>query len=393
MRAPLRGRGIVVGAVLAASACTFDRQVIAVPPSEVIVHAVLDPGDTLVDVLVERSLSGAITVPNVRYDPLDPINTAGGVPARGAQVSITGPDGTTPGFEVRNIFKPPTYGAGRYVFRGLRVRPGGRYALNVRTADGIVVTGSTLVPNFVLDPSASVSIPIGDFRRDRDTLSLSWKAVPNARAYGMRINSPFGAFQLFSDSTKLKVPGTLRNVFANDLPRVFIPGFQQFYAVYAADTNFFDYYRSRNDPFTGSGIINRLQGGIGLFGSTVTINSYYVTVTQATIEPAFEGDYELVQGSVAARTLTDIMHLYVETPATAIVGASLSGWYSLDRRVPDRDGIIGTRDGDRIELKFLVNQDAQERLVTFVGRQSNDSLIGAYSGIFGNVAFRKRATP
>jgi hypothetical protein len=388
MRAPLRGRGIVVGAVLAASACTFDRQVIAVPPSEVIVHAVLDPGDTLVDVLVERSLSGAITVPNVRYDPLDPINTAGGVPARGAQVSITGPDGTTPGFEVRNIFKPPTYGAGRYVFRGLKVRPGGRYALNIRTADGIVVTGSTVVPTFVLDPSSSIRSP--GFRRDRDTLSLSWKVVPNARAYGMRINSPFGAFQLFSDSTQLKVAGTLRNVFANDLPRVFIPGFQQSYAVYAADTNFFDYYRSRNDPFTGSGIINRLQGGIGLFGSTVTIYSWYVDVTQGTTEAALEGDYELVEGG---RFFVDVMRLYVETPATATSGASLSGWYSRDRAFAGRDGIIGTRNGDTIKLRFLNNQDPQDELVTFVGRQSNDSLIGNFSGVPGTVAFRKRATP
>ena len=392
----MRIRGIrllVASGVLMVAACTFDKQVIAVPPSKVVVHAVLDPGDTLVSVLVERSLTGTINVPKTQYDALDPINTSGGVPAKGAQVSITGPDGTTQGFEVLYRNTAATYGAGRYVFRQLRVRPGGRYSLNIRTADGIVVTGTTLVPNFVLDPFTPVSLPLRQFRRDQDTLSLRWAAVPNARTYGLRFESPFGAFQLFSDSTTYRVPGTLRNLFASELPRVFIPGFQQYYAVYAADTNFFDYYRSRNDPFTGSGIINRLEGGIGLFGSTVTITSYYVDVTQATTEPAFEGDYELVPGSVLARHFVDVMRLYVETPASATVGASLSGWYSRDRRTTGRDGILGTRDGDRIELQFLVNQDAQQRLVTFVGRQSNDSLIGNYSGVPGAVAFRKRATP
>ncbi|MDQ2668073.1 MAG: DUF4249 domain-containing protein [Gemmatimonadota bacterium] len=390
----MRGRvsaTLIAGcALIAAVACTFDVKAIAVPTSQVVVHGVLDPGDTLVDVLIERSLSGAITVRKGRYDPLDPINSGGGVPAKGAQVSITGPDGTTQGLEVIYSGKPSTYGAGRYVFRKLLVRPGKAYTLNVRTTDGIVVTGRTLVPNFVTPPFSTALIP---FSRDRDTLKLKWNAVPNARVYGLRAESPFGAFQLFSDSTTLNLAGDLRNIFAGDLPRIFIPGFQQAVTIYAADTNFFDYYRSRNDPFTGSGIINRLDGGIGLFGATVVITSRTLDVTQPTTEPAFEGSYEFVQGSVQARTFVDIMRLYVETPATPMQGASLSGWYSRDRKFTARDGIAGTRDGDRIVLQFLVNQNTQSRLVSFTGKQSNDSLIGNYSGVPGIVAFRKRPTP
>jgi len=390
MRAILSVRMIAAAALLGAVACTFDVKTIAVPTSQVVVHGVLDPGDTLVDVLVERSLTGAITVGKTRYDLLDPINSGGGVPAKGAQVSITGPDGTTPGVEVFYPGKPSTYGAGRYVFRRFRVRPGGKYSLDIRTADGIVVTGSTLVPSLVTLASSTALVP---FSRDRDTLKLSWNPVPNARAYGLRIDSPFGAFQLFSDSTKLNLAGDLRNIFASDLPRVFIPGFQQAYTIYAADTNFYDYYRSRNDPFTGSGIINRLEGGIGLFGATVVIASRTLDVTKATTEPAFEGDYEIVEGSPRARAFVDVMRLYVETPATPIIGASLSGWYSRDRKLPARDGIAGARDGERIELQFLVNQTTQARLVTFVGKQSSDSLIGAYQGVPGIVAFRKLPTP
>lgn len=384
-------RLLVMSALTTAAACTFDRQVIAVPPSEVVVHGVLDPGDTLVDVLVERSLSGAITVPKVRFDPLDPINTGGGVPAKSAQVSITGPDGTTTGLEIPYPGKASTYGAGRYVFRRMLVRQGGKYTLSIRTADGIVVTGSTVVP--VLG-SPSTSVPgLTTFRRDRDTLSLNWLRSSTARTYGVRIESPFGAFQLFSDSTKLTLAGNLRNIFASELPRVFIPGFQQAITIYAADTNFFDYYRSRNDPFTGSGIINRLDGGIGLFGSTVMITTRTADVTQATTDTTFEGFYRLVKGSLPVRTLIDVIRVYVETPATTPLGASLSGRYTTGSAGA---GIVGTRDGDRIELEFLVNQTAGQDRGTFVGKQSADSLMGTFKPVNGTaeqVVFRKTLTP
>ena len=33
----------------------------------------------------------------------------------------------------------------------------------------------------------------------------------------------------------------------------------------AIDANIFDYVRTFNDPYTGSGIISRVQGGLGLF--------------------------------------------------------------------------------------------------------------------------------
>jgi hypothetical protein len=387
----MRGGVLVACAVLAATACTFDRQVIGVPVSQVVVHGVLDPGDSLVDVLVERTLSGAINVPNVPFDPLDPINSAGGVPARGAQVSITGPDGTMPGFEVRYPGKPATYGAGRYVFRRLVVRPGGKYTLNLRTTDSIVVTGSTLVPFFTQAPMVSNVA----FRRDLDTVDVKWQTAVNARTYGLRIDSPFGAFQLFSDSTHLRLAGDLRNIFATDLPRVFIPGFTQVATVYAADTNFFDYYRSRNDPFTGSGIINRLQGGIGLFGSTVNVAQRVVDVTQTTTDSTFEGDYQVVRG-VGVGLSVLAMRLYVETPASSSLGASLSGWYVGFPDAKDGDGIIGKRDGDRIELDFVSNANARDKRGTFIGKQSHDSLVGTLSHADGGaeqVVFRKLATP
>ena len=399
-RQPVAAYSAMLGAcmLLGAVACTFDQQAIAVAPTLVVVHAVLDPGAVQQEVLVERTLSGSVLInDDLRFDPLDPINTEGGVPVTGAQVSISGPDGTLSGFEIRYAGKAVTYGAGRYVIQfaafdraPVAIRPGARYTLTVRTTDGRVVTGATVVPNSA--PFTQIAgAPLLPFSRDRDTLALSWGAVPAARTYGLRIESPFGAFLLFTDIARLQLSGEMRNVFAKDLQRLFIPGFQQTYTIFAVDTNYFDYYRSRNDPFTGSGIINRLQGGIGLFGSSVVIGARTLDVTQQPVEPALEGDYELAQGPSMPKPFVDVMRLYVETPGNTF--ASLSGWYSRDRKLTVRDGIAGARDGTRIELAFLVNQDSRRRLATFVGTQSGDSLVGAYTGVAGRVVFRKRVAP
>ena len=96
-------------------------------------------------------------------------------------------------------------------------------------------------------------------------------ACPRARSYFVRVESPFGPFFLFTDSTAIRLTGDLRNIFAGDFQHVFIPGFRQDVFVGAVDSNFYDYYRTQNDPFTGAGIINRVNGGIGLFGSIVSI--------------------------------------------------------------------------------------------------------------------------
>ncbi len=373
-----------------AVACEFDKQTIAVAPTQVVVHAVLDPSSAQQEVLVERTLSGSVSInKNLRFDALDPINTGDGVPVASAQVTITGPGANLNGAEVRYTSKPATYGAGRYVLN-FRARPGSRYDLTVRTTEGTVVTGSTLVPN-VAAATVANGAPLLPFNRDRDTLKLTWSPVPYARSYGVRTESPFGPFQLFTDSTQARLPGNVRNVFASDLQRLFIPGFRQAYTVFAVDTNYFDYYRSRNDPFTGSGIINRLQGGIGVFGSAVAFATRILDVTQQPVEPALEGEYELAQGTPMSTPYVDVMRLYVETPGTAF--ASLSGWYSRDRKLTARDGIAGARDGTRIELEMLLNQDARQHIATFVGTQVGDSLVGAYVGVSGRVVFKRRVMP
>ena len=91
------------------------------------------------------------------------------------------------------------------------------------------------------------------FNRDHDMLIVSVDAVAERASYAVRVESPFGPFFLFTDSTRVRFTGDLRNLFAGDLQRVFIPGFRQDIIVAAVDSNFYDYYRTNNDPFTGAG--------------------------------------------------------------------------------------------------------------------------------------------
>src|SRR6476620_7873877 len=80
--------------------CAFDQQMISVAAPQMVIHCVLDPNSSIQEVLVELTLTGTVLVnDNVRYDPLDPINSGEGIPVAGASVKIQGPDGTFTGFE------------------------------------------------------------------------------------------------------------------------------------------------------------------------------------------------------------------------------------------------------------------------------------------------------
>jgi hypothetical protein len=379
--------------MLAAIACTFDQQSVAVQPPQVVVHAVLDVGGTEQQVLIERTLSGTVDIPkNQRFDPDDPINTGGGIPITGAEVTVTGPTGIFYGVEAPAPGHPSTYATGRYILTSgtitsgprIPLRPGSRYDLRVRTPDGTVVTGSAVIPqSAAFVPSSRLDA----FNRDRDSLKLVWNDVGAARSYLVRIETPFGPFLLFSDSTHVTLPGDLRNFFATSLERTFIPGFRQRVSLAAVDSNYYDYYRSRNDPFTGAGIINRLRGGIGLFGSAVSINARTLDVTQNTREPAFEGTYEVRVTPTLPRAVADLLRIYVETPGEP---AALSGWFSRNRASGVLEGMIGTRKDGKVVLEFLENQSSVDTVAVFAGEQRGDSLVGGYVGVNGAVVFVRR---
>jgi hypothetical protein len=376
-------------------ACTFDEKTVAVQAPQVVVHAVLDPGGTDQQVLVERTLTGTIDVrDNQRFDADDPINSGGGIPIGDCQVTVTGPDGVFVAVEVTPPGRPAGYHSGRYLLTapgrplGARIplRPGARYELRVQTPDGHVVTGSTVIPNAVAFVPGSRLDP---FNRDHDSLRLRWNGVPAARSYLLRADTPFGPFLLFSDSTNLTLHGDLRNYFAASLEHVFIPGFRQRVTIAAVDTNYFDYYRSRNDPFTGSGIINRLEGGIGLFGSAVSIAARTLDVVQDSRDPVLEGIWDAGTLNAASR-VADVLRIYVETPGEP---AALSGWFSRLRTSGVLEGMVGTRIEGRVVLEFLANQSAVDTIAVFSGVQRGDSLVGTFVGLQDPVVFVKRRSP
>jgi len=390
----VRARAIVaaLGALLLA-ACEFGEH--SVPPGEdrPVVHAVLNPTAIAQSVLVERTLTGRVTVfTDSANSAIDPIVTGGGVPISDARVTVIGPDGTSATAIEARILRGnagPPEGTGVYRFlnsapgagRGesrppgfgtgneLQILPGRRYMLRVELPDGRVTTGETTVPG-------TGDIPADDFaaltfNRDVDTLRLRWNAVPGARTYALRVETPYGAFFMFSDSTSVALTGELRNLFADRLPRAFQAGFTQTVYVAAVDTNYFDYYRSTNSPFTGSGIINRLTGGIGLFGGYLPVMARALFVRSGEHDP-LDGRY-----ASASPAGQETLRLWVDTRGNGVTEVSAA------YRLPGRDqyGCLGTVVGDHIRMRALDPQDYRRVIRTIDGTVRGDTIFAQVSGL------------
>ena len=362
----------------ALASCEIGKVTIPATPPSVVVHAVLNAGAINQIVLLEQTLSGVAEVPDTNFDASDPIASAGGLPISGATVDIV----DSLGRAFRGVEDKVTSGGvqrGTGVYRvplaGSALLLGGRYQLRISTPDGKAVTASTRVPRPDVRSTGALTQTMN---RDRDALNVQWPAAAIARTYALRIETPFGPFFLFTDSTHLRFSGTLRNLFADDLQHVFIPGFRQDVLVAAVDSNFYDYYRTNNDPFTGSGIISRIDGGLGLFGSMVTMTSGTLTVI-ADRSTAPEGRYRFIASrSTGATPLTTDMTVYVESPAAGPnLPVALSGRYTRTSN-GTTDGILGQQLDGVITLSLLNNQQSGRKVDTFIGRMQGDTLIGTF---------------
>jgi hypothetical protein len=366
--------------------CAFDEINIPRTTPTVVVHAVLNPSTTAQVVLLERTLTGQAHVRDTSFDASNPIASDGGIPISGATVQIVDSAGQTfTGVED----KVPPIGKGTGVYR-IQVLPavrlGARYELVVRTLEGETVNAFTRVPS----PQATSSGALTrTFNRDHDTLVVKWNRAPGARAYTLRVESPFGPFFMFTDTTEFQLNGSLRNFFAADLQRMLIPGFRQDLLVAAVDSNFYDYYRTGNDPFTGSGIISRINGGIGMFGSLVPLNSGTLTVTADQADP-IEGRFR-AQSISPDPALPFTLTLYVESQSTrADVPDALSGRYTVAGPTGRSDGIIGVRTGNKVALALLANQLVADTVDVFVGELQGTTLTGTYRKRGGTVVFVKQ---
>jgi len=379
-----------VGGAIALASCELGTITVPKTTPSIVVHAVLNANATSQVILVERTLTGAIPVHDTSFNAADPIVSDGGIPVTGAQVEIIDSAGTArPAVEDLSV---STNGTGAGVYRvvlpgGLRL--GARYQLHIVTPQGEQVTAFTRVP---FPEFASTGALSRTFNRDHDSLVVQWKRAAAARAYALRIESPFGPFFLFTDSLSFHMNGDLRNLFASDLPRVFVPGFRQDVLIAAVDSNFFDYYRTNNDPFTGSGIISRLNGALGMFGSMVTLNSGTLSVVADQTEP-IEGRYRVTSATGDATSFVSTITLYVESPpakgATDAMTA-LSGRYTSVGPNPRTDGIIGRMKGNTVSFALLANQLAGDTVDVFTGTLDGTTLSGKYKKRTGEIVFLKQ---
>ena len=372
-------------ALLALAGCEFGKAVIPTPAPRVVVHAVLNAGAAEQIVLVESSLTGRVVIDDsLKFDPLDPIRTAGGEPITGADVRLLA------GTDTMGVSATETRvngrGTGRYVVTRaqLAIAPGATYRLQVRTPDGRVVTGRTVVPGAPSGWSAEAALVKQSlaFNRDTDSLRLAWTGAAGGRTYAVRVETPYGPWALFSDSTSFTLSGGLRNFLAAGLPNVFLPGFTQPLSVTSVDQNFYDYNRSGNDPFGGSGLISSVSGGLGLFGSLVVLGSYDVTTTRtdrAPIDARWTG--------IAANGATVDLDLWIDDPGP--VASALTG----RQRTPQRY-VLGIQSGETVRLATLVGSSSADTLAFFTGRLAGDSLVGSYDKRFdtsGPTRFRRAA--
>jgi len=370
---------------VALAACDLGSVNVPTTNPSVVVHGVLNPSAANQVILVERTLTGVIDIPDTTFDASSPIASAGGIPISGALVEIIDSAGrVTRGVEDGSTNTPPkSTGVYRVPLAGTSLVLGARYQLHIHTRDGADVTASTRIPK----PSVRLGGGLTRiFNRDHDMIATQWPAASATRAYAVRIESPFGPFFLFTDSLSFRTTGDLRNLFSSDLERVFIPGFRQDIMIAAIDSNFYDYYRTNNDPFTGAGIISRVDGGLGMFGALVSINTGTITVTADQTQP-IEGRFRLTPTTSDVTTPTQFT-LYVESPpAKADAPAALSGRYLLGNSTTRGDGIVGQLRGPDVNLVLLNGQLAGDTVDVFVGELVGDTLRGAYQKLGTKAVF------
>jgi hypothetical protein len=223
------------------------------------------------------------------------------------------------------------------------LRAGDRLALTVETSEGEVVTGLTAVPSmsasYLRVPGDSISFgtdQVATFNRDLDTLRIGIEAEAG-RLLQFEVRrlgdlTDFGT-KIYVDTTAFGLPADVVNTFViGDEDDVFRAGRDYIASVALTDQNYFDFSRSRNNSFTGRGFINRLKGGIGIFGSLVASSTTLRAIGQ--VDDPREGPYTL-RGTYFDDVTVDLQwDLYLALPRdTTEFSAFVEGpWFFRDIR-------------------------------------------------------------
>jgi hypothetical protein len=375
---------------IAVVGCEFEKVGIPRTDARVAMHAVLSASASSQVVLLERTRNGSVFILSPPFDLGDPVMSDEGIAEQNAWVRMATPDGDTLLGIEDHITRGDGKGRGIYRFfvDGTTLIRGATYRLLIQTSSGEMLSAETAIPEGTPDMVRDVR----SFDRASDVALVSWPAVAGARAYLVRIESPWGPRSFFTDSTHVRLAGDLRNVDVEALPKMFIPGFPQGVTVSAVDSNYYDWYRSQNNALTGTGLINRVEGGFGLFGSLVRLHLEEFDVVEAQTEPA-EGFFDF-GGTAQERSNTPYLglQLYIESPAArSDQGDALSGRYFVRQRFGYTGcltcGMLGSVKNGRIELAFLRDWTAHDTVETFSGELRGDTLVGSYRGTGDHVRF------
>jgi hypothetical protein len=389
-RSALGGRLSALGLVLLATGCEIEK--ISIPPTEsrIALHGVLSASASTQVVLLERTRNGTVQINNPSFDVPDPVVTDAGVAESGAIVTLTAPDGTTYVAREDNTVRDDFKGAGMYRFSlpGSQLQRGATYSLLVVTTGGQVITAETTVP----DGAAAVLAEQRDFDRASEALLLQWPASPGARSYLVRVETPFGPRSFFTDSTHVRLGGDLRNPDVTSLTHVFIPGFPQAVTVSAVDSNYYDWYRTHNERLSGTGLVSRVRGALGFFGSLVRLRFLDLHVVAPQTEPA-AGMFAF-DGTPFERSVTPVwnLELYLESRSARPDQAdALSGRYHKRPILGDPScvtcGLLGTARNGRVELVMLGGWSARDTTDVFSGEIRGDTIVGTFRGLGSEARF------
>ena len=379
--------------LLLLAGCEFEKVAIPRTEARVAIHGVLSASAPTQVVLLERTRNGSVAIVAPSFDLDDPIGSDEGIAETGAIIGLTTPSGETLVAVEDRVARGNGKGGGIYRFAlpGDALERTGTYHLSVRTAKGEMLSAETSVP--AGDPAGGAEHRV--FDRARDTVLIEWPAAAGARSYFVRIETPFGPRTFFTDSTRVRLTGELRNIEVMALPRVFIPGFPQAVTVSAVDSNFYDWYRTHNDALSGRGVVNRVAGGLGVFGSLVRLRFHEFGVVTPQVEPE-AGLFRLV-GTPAEQASTPYptLELYVESRAARGDQAdALSGRYEKRPRLGMAGcvtcGLLGSARNGRIELAFLTAWSAQDTADIFIGQIRGDTIVGSYRAAGGIAYFVKQ---
>ena len=381
-----------LAALPALAACEIEKAAIPETAPQLALHGVLSPSASSQVVLLERTRHGAVEVfaPSFELYPMAPDE---GIAEGGASMVLTAPDGARYVATEDRFARGDGLGEGIYRFQlpGSALVRGQAYHLSVRAANGEVLEASTTVP----EGEPAMTAEPRTFDRARDTVVVEWPASAGARSYWVRIETPYGPRLFFTDSTRLRFTGELRNVDDDELNRVFIPGFQQALTVSAVDSNFYDWYRSANDVFSGSGLIDRVAGGLGVFGGLVRLRFTSFHVVSPQPEP-FAGTYALVGSQQDLESAPFLgMDLYLESRAARGDQAdAVSGRIRVRGRFGYTGclscGMLGTVRGSQVKLSILQGWFASDTMDVFTGEIRGDTIVGSYRGYGGIARFVKQ---